>query len=495
VFEVDPLKIIPEGRYEISHALGRGAFGTVYRGRRLATGDDVVLKFLHLPNAEAVARIDREIAVLKAIPHDQHVVSFDDGFLSPDASSAVLVSEWIDGPSVQSLVEAHAQGLPTRVTVAIARQLCAGLSHLHQYHIIHRDIKPSNVLISKDGVVKLVDFGLAIGASAGTLSSGITTVGSFVGTLRYAAPEMVMGQLFSSASDVYALGVTILFMILGRPPLPEATVPYLLREISRGAVLADLPESQKAAWGAILSPTLDIQPEKRPSTMQLHSVLSEAFPLTAQDDTTVVAEFIREAGALRPPPPQPPRVVTSAPEPEGDDSLPNLVRALASRIAKVQSAVADLTASFARGDLPSQQVSANVPSAVGPEQKVEVAFDAIRRRLGLTWRFSLGMTFILFSTFVTMIVLAIVFGLVYHKSFWSILFGGTSVLSLLTVVVWRPMDKMLFTTIATQQLELIQINYQRALSGTREERSEAFREVSAQLDSLLAKVTSSSGRK
>ena len=176
-------------------------------------------------------------------------------------------------------------------------------------------------------------------------------------------------------------------------------------------------------------------------------------------------------------------------EPEDHDSLTNLVRSLASQMAMVQSTVANITTSFKKEDYPLQQLSSIGPTSIGPEQRIEATFDAIRKRLGLTWRFSLGMTFILFATFITMVVLAIVFGLIYQKSFWGILFGGTSVLSLLTVVVWKPMDKMLFTTIATQQLELIQLNYQRALSGTREERREAFRDVSAQLDSLLAKVT------
>jgi hypothetical protein len=102
------------------------------------------------------------------------------------------------------------------------------------------------------------------------------------------------------------------------------------------------------------------------------------------------------------------------------------------------------------------------------------------------------MTLTLFSLFVAMLILAVVFGLAYQKSFLGILFGGTSGLSLLTVVLWKPMDKMLFSTIATQQLELIQLNYQRALSGSREERREAFRDVSTQLNSLLTKISSKS---
>ena len=136
--ESDVLAIVPKGRYEVTQVLGRGAFGAVYLGRDTETGRAVVLKLLHLPNRETLSRTDREIAILRQLTQVPHIVSFIDGYFSPDARSAVLVTEWVDGPSLQSLVEHQHSGLPNHVTVGITRQICHGLAYLHLgYLIIH----------------------------------------------------------------------------------------------------------------------------------------------------------------------------------------------------------------------------------------------------------------------------------------------------------------------------------------------------------------------
>jgi len=183
--ESNLLGILPPGRYQVTRLLGAGAFGHVFVGRDVASSAPVVLKLLQLTNSEVRARTERELALLKNLDASPHVVSLIDGFVSPDARLAVLISDYVEGPTIQSLVERHGRGLPNTVVSAISRQLCVGLEYLHGQGIVHRDIKPSNVVITNRGVVKLLDFGLAVLVGEQKESdSDITKVGTFVVSMR-----------------------------------------------------------------------------------------------------------------------------------------------------------------------------------------------------------------------------------------------------------------------------------------------------------------------
>jgi serine/threonine protein kinase len=287
--------LLPEGRYEIAEVLARGGLGMVYRGRDVLAGRDVVLKCLYLTSHEALSRTYREIALAKQLGVAPNIVDFEESYFSPDAGIAILVFEWIKGPSLRALVNANPDGLPRKVTAAAARQLCKGLGYLHQHGVIHRDIKPDNVLITEQGTVKLCDFGIAILATHNNEASNITARGSFVGTLRYASPEMVNSQHYGPASDVYALGMTVLEM-LGWNPFPDSSVFFLLKEIMNGVVVKELPQGLEAEWGELLLPTLDAQPDRRPSADALLNMLENTFPAGGISDEAVIAEFLRNGG-------------------------------------------------------------------------------------------------------------------------------------------------------------------------------------------------------
>ncbi len=287
--------LLPKGRYEIAGILARGSLGTIYRGRDLLSGKDVVLKCLYLTSSEALSRTEREIAIVKQLGDAPNIVAFEEAYFSPDTGGAILVSERIKGPSLRTLVNANPDGLPKIVTAAVARQICRGLQYLHQHGVIHRDIKPDNVLITEEGTVKLCDFGIAILATYNNMTSHITADGNFVGTLRYAAPEMVSGQQYGPSSDIYALGMTVLEM-LGWKPQPDPSLFSLLKDILSGAIVEELPQALKAEWGELLLPTLDVQPDRRPSADALLHMLEKTFPAEESPDEAVIADFLRAGG-------------------------------------------------------------------------------------------------------------------------------------------------------------------------------------------------------
>lgn len=284
--------LLPKGRYEIAEVLARGGLGMVYRGHDVLTGKDVVLKFLYLPSPEALSRTDREVALSKQLGDAPNIVAFEEGYFSHETGSAILVYEWIKGPSLRTLVNANPNGLPKKVTAAATRQLCQGLLYLHQHGVIHRDIKPDNVMITEQGTVKICDFGIAVLAAHNNETSHITARGDFVGTLRYAAPEMVNSQHCGPASDIYALGMTVLEM-LGWNPFPDSSVFFLLNEILNGVVVEELPQALKEEWGELLLPTLDVQPDHRPSAEALLHMLEKTFPAGGSSDEDVIADFLR----------------------------------------------------------------------------------------------------------------------------------------------------------------------------------------------------------
>lgn len=486
----DPLSALPKGKYKINRLLGKGAFSKVYLAELISNGQQVVIKLLDLPNKEAFARLDREIRLMKNLPPSSNIVVFFEGLISTDFQTAILVSEFVDGPSLKELVETRNSGLPEEVVVSITQQLCSGVKHLHGHRILHRDIKPSNIFISSSGRVKLGDFGLVISALYEE-EEDITSTGVFVGTLLYLSPEIISRPKKATIqSDLYSLGVTILYMILGHNPFRDVSILDFAKAITNGSVFRNLPESFSPHWRRSLATLLAPKPEDRISSVdELISVLKNTFKQPEAKDIHIVANYLRKIDHTKALSFEPPRVVTSAVKLESGKPIPELMRSLGAQISQIESTISDITASFSRDNLQPLSNDISKQPADRIELSIDKTFEVIRSRLQLTWKFSLIMTIILFVLFTSMVVLTVIFGVVYQKSLWGIVFGSSGALFLLTVLLWRPMDKMLLTTMTTQQLEFIQVNYQRALSGTHAERREAFRDVSSQIDSLIARVS------
>src|SRR5215217_7262558 len=196
-------------RYEIGEELGRGAWGIVYSAHHESLGRDVAIKALPVMFAAdpAVKRRFRTEAKVIASLHHPHIVAIHD-FVEHD-NLCLLIMEKLDRGTLWTRFEG--EGLSPQQSCSAVLAGAIALSHAHRLGVLHRDVKPQNLLFAADGTLKVTDFGIAkvIGGS----ETMATVQGQVLGTPAYIAPEQVLGEELTPATDVYALG-TILYLLL-----------------------------------------------------------------------------------------------------------------------------------------------------------------------------------------------------------------------------------------------------------------------------------------
>ena len=210
------------GVYQIEARIGAGGMGEVYRARDTKLGRDVAIKVLppeFTRSADRRARFEREARLLASLnhPHIAQVYGFEES-----EGIAALVMELVPGETLDTIIQAR--GLRPAHALAIARQICDALEAAHEKGIVHRDLKPANIKMTPDGVVKVLDFGLAK-ASAGefvnaahlpTRTSEGTNQGVILGTATYMSPEQARGQPVDKRTDIWAFGCVLYEMLTGR---------------------------------------------------------------------------------------------------------------------------------------------------------------------------------------------------------------------------------------------------------------------------------------
>ena len=221
------------GPFEISALIGAGGMGEVYRAVDTNLKRAVAIKVLPAAvsdDPDRLARFDREARVLASLNHP-HIGAI----YAVDQSSAVraLILELVEGVTLDQHLTRLGKGggLPVAEALRIARQVADALEAAHEKGIIHRDLKPTNVKITPDGVVKVLDFGLA--RETGThdrpepdaTSLALTQVGMIVGTVHYMSPEQTLGRGTDSRTDIWATGVVTLEMLTGHNPFSRETIP------------------------------------------------------------------------------------------------------------------------------------------------------------------------------------------------------------------------------------------------------------------------------
>lgn len=220
--EANAAAVVLGGRYRLEALVGSGGMAAVYRGFDELLQRPVAVKVLREEYAQDpafLARFMREARAAARLHHPNIVTVYDVG---EDGGRYYIVMEYVDGQDLKTLIRQRGRlSVPEALEIAI--QICRGAAHAHKAGVIHCDIKPQNVLLTREGVAKVTDFGIARALSA----AGLTQAETVWGSPQYLAPEQAAGEPPSPASDVYSIGVTLYEMLAGVPPFQAESAAAL----------------------------------------------------------------------------------------------------------------------------------------------------------------------------------------------------------------------------------------------------------------------------
>lgn len=255
---------LQSGRYAVLKKLGEGGKGVVYKARDTVLNRVVAIKMLKsaISEGEAYSRFLTEAQAVGKLNHP-NIVSIHD--IGREDSKQFFVLEFVDGESFRDLMETYPEGkCDIQVVLRIGMDVCGALQYAHSHEVLHRDIKPENIMVTKDGMAKLMDFGLARILD----QPRITQEGIIVGTVAYVAPENALGKGADARSDLYSFGAVLYEALTGRPPfLGEDPVKVIFGHVHDYPVpVGRLNPKVPLALADCVMKLLEKEPEKRYQT-------------------------------------------------------------------------------------------------------------------------------------------------------------------------------------------------------------------------------------
>jgi serine/threonine-protein kinase len=284
------------GRYQVESELGKGAMGLVYKATDPNIGRSVALKTMRLDvhgieQEEMLRRFKNEARSAGVLNHPNIVTIYDAG---EDQGLFYIAMEFIEGKTLAEVLQEH-RVLPVDQVIGITRNICAGLDFAHNKGIVHRDIKPANIMITPEGMAKIMDFGIA------KVSGSLTSTGQVLGTPNYMSPEQVKGRQLDGRSDLFSLGVMLYEMLTGEKPFMGQGVTTIIYKIVNENPIPprDLDLTIHPGLSAVVTRTLAKDPyERYQSGAELIRDLENYKSYGTDANSTIVAAtgaFNREA--------------------------------------------------------------------------------------------------------------------------------------------------------------------------------------------------------
>ena len=267
----------PRNDYEVVKMLGRGGSGQVFFARHRETGEGVALKMVSNYRPSELATIRNEIALTLSSQH-KNILNY---IMTYEYSDAIyMVVELMDG-CLYDLIK-RTPSTPEPIISFICREILKGLKFVHKQHRIHRDIKSDNILISKDGLIKLGDFGFAA-----QLTQEQEQRVSVVGTPAWMAPELIMGEGYNHLVDIWSFGIIVLELADGKPPyLKDGPVKAFFNIVNKPSPTLAEPEKWTSEFNQFVNLALQKDPSCRPSASRLlkHDFIRMYRTHSARDD-------------------------------------------------------------------------------------------------------------------------------------------------------------------------------------------------------------------
>jgi eukaryotic-like serine/threonine-protein kinase len=298
------------GRYQVGELLGYGGMAEVHRGRDLRLGRDVAIKLLRTDLARDNTfqmRFRREAQNAAALNHPAIVAVYDTGEERAPTGEVIpfIVMEFVAGHTLKEVLAAEGRLMPRRA-MEISADICAALEFSHRHGIIHRDIKPGNVMLTPNGQVKVMDFGIARALASGATT--MTQTSAVIGTAQYLSPEQARGEAVDARSDVYAAGCVVFELLCGHPPFvgdsPVSVAYQHVREDPRAP--SEINRDVTADVDAIVLKALSKNPINRyQSAAEMRADLLRAAngrpvlatPVLREQETAVAGAPGRQGGA------------------------------------------------------------------------------------------------------------------------------------------------------------------------------------------------------
>ena len=264
--EQGPEGLLFAGKYKVTKMIGKGGMANVYLAVDMGTGTNVAVKILkpeYSNNDEFIKRFDTEARAVSSLNHANIVKVYGVGH---EHGYRYIIQEYVQGITVKELINQNGH-LDWRVAVPIAIQVGMAVEHAHRNGIVHRDIKPQNILINRERLAKITDFGIARAATSNTITMNS---GGALGSVHYFSPEQARGGNVGPSSDIYSMGVMLFEMVTGRLPFDGDTdVEVALKHLQdKPPVPSSMQSGIPAGLDSIILKCMQKNPERRYSSMR-----------------------------------------------------------------------------------------------------------------------------------------------------------------------------------------------------------------------------------